>query len=412
MGPRVPGQGAGGRGGRARGVAGAGRPLRRAAGGVDRPRAASGSPAQRAAAWTRAARTNALPDRWIALGYRDNERRFAVLGKPIPDVLAVGPDPAAAGDPAAPLGAEAQWLVDFDRAVDRGMAFRIPLTLADAGGFDRLLVLGVRATGDGAEGARRLTGLLDAHHYTDGLALAAPGTPTNNTDDTRSAWSAAGDDAAAWPAQRARRRADRERLGRDAAGPGARARGRSAVTRGGCRRRGDRLRAQRARRAVAGDLGLHARPAHGGGVRRRARRGAGALPRGGHRGRLAAGAAGRPAALRRAGRDVAAPLAAARPARPRRAARAAAQRARGRVAGRAWRRPADRPRHRPRHRARRRRRDGAGVDALLVAGAGAARGRRRHVRARRAGAAAAAGARARARPGARAGGVHDRAWWV
>jgi hypothetical protein len=159
--------------------------------------AAAPAPPQRAGAWTRAARTNVLPDRWIALGYRGGARQFAVLGRPIPDTLALGPDPndAAAGDPAAPLGPAAQWLVDFDRAVERGMALRIPLGAASGGGLDRLLVLGVRATADGAEGARRLSALLDAHHYTDGLSLTPPGTPTNNTESVRSAWSPAGDQA-------------------------------------------------------------------------------------------------------------------------------------------------------------------------------------------------------------------------
>lgn len=161
--------------------------------------AAAENPPPRASAWTRAARTNVLPDRWIALGYRGGERRFAVLGKPIPDALALGPDPSdpAANDPAAPLGPAAQWLVDFERAVQNGMALRIPLAAADAGGLDRLVVLGVRATSDGAESARRLSALLDAHHYTDGLAVTAPGTPTNNTESVRSAWTAAGEDAAA-----------------------------------------------------------------------------------------------------------------------------------------------------------------------------------------------------------------------
>ena len=160
--------------------------------------AAAPAPPQRAGAWTRAARTNVLPDRWIALGYRAGARQFAVLGRPIPDAPALGPDPgdAAAGDPAAPLGAAAQWLVDFNRAVERGMALRIPLGVGSAGGLDRLVVLGVRATFDGTEGARRLTALLDAHHYTDELALTPPGTPTNNTETVRSAWTPAGDDAA------------------------------------------------------------------------------------------------------------------------------------------------------------------------------------------------------------------------
>src|SRR5205823_11923938 len=87
-------------------------------------------------------------------------------------------------------------LVDFDRAVERGMALRIPVGAADLEGFDRLVVLGVRPTTDGAESARRLSALLDAHHYTDGLALSPPGTPTNNTPSVRSAWTPTGDDPA------------------------------------------------------------------------------------------------------------------------------------------------------------------------------------------------------------------------
>jgi hypothetical protein len=160
--------------------------------------AAAAAPPQRAAAWTRAARTNVLPDRWIALGYHGGERRFAVLGRPIADSLALGPDPndLGAGDPAAPLGAAGQWLIDFNRAIEQGMALRIPLGEADRGGLDRLLVLGVRATADGTESARRLSVLLDAHHYTDGLALMPPGAPTNNTQSVRSAWTTAGDDPA------------------------------------------------------------------------------------------------------------------------------------------------------------------------------------------------------------------------
>ena len=160
--------------------------------------AAADAPPQRAAAWTRAARTNVLPDRWIVLGYRGGERRFAVLGRPIADTLVLGPDPndLGAGDPAAPLGSAAQWLLDFDRAVAGGMALRIPLAEADRGGLDRLLVLGLRATADGTESVRRLSALLDAHHYTDGLALVPPGVPTNNTQWVRSAWATAGDDPA------------------------------------------------------------------------------------------------------------------------------------------------------------------------------------------------------------------------
>src|SRR3954470_15999445 len=44
--------------------------------------AAAANPPPRTGVWNRAARTNVLPDRWIALGYRGTERRFAVLGRP------------------------------------------------------------------------------------------------------------------------------------------------------------------------------------------------------------------------------------------------------------------------------------------------------------------------------------------
>ena len=120
--------------------------------------AALADPPRRAESWTRAAETNVLPDRWIALGYRDGVRRFAALGGPIADRLKVGPDPQelADTDPAAPLGEGARWLVDFERAVQAGMALRIPLAGDDTAGLDRLVVLGVRPTSDAAEGARRI----------------------------------------------------------------------------------------------------------------------------------------------------------------------------------------------------------------------------------------------------------------
>ena len=122
-----------------------------------------------------------------------------MLGKPIPDALALGPDPndPAASDPAAPLGPAAQWLVDFDRALERGMALRIPLAAADAGGLDRLVVLGVRATSDGTESARRLSALLDAHHYTDGLALCRRARRRTTPSPCARRGRAAGEDPAA-----------------------------------------------------------------------------------------------------------------------------------------------------------------------------------------------------------------------
>ncbi|RZF27300.1 hypothetical protein EVC45_23280 [Paraburkholderia sp. UYCP14C] len=85
-------------------------------------------------------------------------------------------------------------MVDFDAALTAGMALRIPLTAAQrAGGFDRILVYGVRA-GD-SNASQTFSDRLTAHHYTDGFALVPQGSPTNNTPDASSAFSRKDPDA-------------------------------------------------------------------------------------------------------------------------------------------------------------------------------------------------------------------------
>jgi seryl-tRNA synthetase len=147
-----------------------------------------------------------LPDRWLALGYVEGRRLVTVLGPPIADTLAVGPDPSdrASPDSTAPLGEGGRWLLDFDRALEAGMALRIPLGADDVRrGLDRLIVVSVRASLDADKGARRLSDLLDAHHYTDGLGIVPAGTPTNNTPAARAGWSSSDDGyAASWRTER------------------------------------------------------------------------------------------------------------------------------------------------------------------------------------------------------------------
>lgn len=166
--------------------------------------AADAEPPLRSAPWTRAPSSAVLPERWIALGYREGARRFAALGRPIADTVVVGPDPgdAPGADPAALLGEAARWLLDFHEAVEAGMALRIRLG-ADDGGLDRLLVVGVRASSGAEDAARRLEELLEAHHFVDGLAVVSPGTPTNNASSTASGWRS-GDEghAASWRTER------------------------------------------------------------------------------------------------------------------------------------------------------------------------------------------------------------------
>ncbi|MGH9895526.1 MAG: hypothetical protein ACREA0_26785, partial [bacterium] len=132
---------------------------------------------RRAGSWTRAAQTSALPDRWVVIGYRGDDRVLPPeWGNPIPDSLPVGPAPSALiGEvPNDELGLDegARWLVDFNEAAKIGMGIRIRLKSANATqGFDRLVVLGVKASLDATASAQRLSELFDAHHYTRGASF-------------------------------------------------------------------------------------------------------------------------------------------------------------------------------------------------------------------------------------------------
>lgn len=135
--------------------------------------------------WTLAPFTNVLPERWIVIGYQGNAAGVVLgVGKPIDDSLAVGPAPDG---PGAAKDEGMRWMTDFQRAVDTGMALRIPLTGAQTRGFNRLVVLGLRSNLDPSSSSGRLADLLRAHHYTDGLELLPHGAPTNNTQDVKSA---------------------------------------------------------------------------------------------------------------------------------------------------------------------------------------------------------------------------------
>ena len=93
-----------------------------------------------------------------------------------------------------------RWLVDFHAAEDVGMAIRVPLTVDDMTfGFDTLVVTGLRATPEPADEAGALAALLDAHRYTEGLAVTPVGTPTNNSDSGPSGHAARLDPARTYP---------------------------------------------------------------------------------------------------------------------------------------------------------------------------------------------------------------------
>src|SRR5262245_11655025 len=149
------------------------------------------------AAWRHAPQARLMPDRWIAVLHSAGQVALTVTGKDIRRPLAVGPDPQAplpdvqteaaivSGEQLA-IDAGMKWMTEFNEAESAGMALRIPIPPATlAAGLDSLVVFGVARSLSVAETANQLADLLDAHHYTDGLAFVRPGTPTNNSDDRR-----------------------------------------------------------------------------------------------------------------------------------------------------------------------------------------------------------------------------------
>lgn len=154
-----------------------------------------------AAAWRHPPQARLLPDRWIAVLHSGGQVALTATSKDVKRPLNVGPNPQApppdAQTEAAIVRGEQlaidpgmKWLTDFNEAELSGMALRIaipPATLT--AGLDSLVVFGVVSPLNITDTSTQLADLLDAHHYTDGLAFVRPGTPTNNTDNRRAGYS-------------------------------------------------------------------------------------------------------------------------------------------------------------------------------------------------------------------------------
>jgi hypothetical protein len=152
-------------------------------------------PPRKSESWTRPVRATALPDRWVAIGFRGRVALFRKWGTAIPDSLATTPTPDPNVDPnevadlpvdAVPGDDPMRWVVDYDAAVEVGMAITVtdadlPGAASLRGGLDRLVVFGVDWTLTPEAAAARLEALLDAHRVSDGLSFVPQGTPTNNT---------------------------------------------------------------------------------------------------------------------------------------------------------------------------------------------------------------------------------------
>jgi len=157
-------------------------------------------------AWSRAPRTRVLPDRFVVLLYQGETMVKEVVGNPIPDELILGPEPLdlvanadqedvedsfVTVDGQLTFGANFDWASNFDRAIELGMGFRIPISGAAAlHGYDKIVVLGVMASADAAAGQGMVETLLSNHHHSpNGLTLLRQGTATNNMDGQGSGYS-------------------------------------------------------------------------------------------------------------------------------------------------------------------------------------------------------------------------------
>lgn len=147
-------------------------------------------------AWSRAPRTKVLPDKFVVMLYEGNAIVREEIGRLIPDELIVGPEPLEPEesfenkDGKLLFGEAFNWTSDFDKAVQLGMGFKIPLTASQAAqGFDKILVLGLYLSADETESKGLLEELIENHHYSPkGFSLVLQGTPTNNTEQEGSGY--------------------------------------------------------------------------------------------------------------------------------------------------------------------------------------------------------------------------------
>lgn len=147
-------------------------------------------------AWSRAPRTDVMPDKFVVLLYEGATKVKEIVGTQIPDELFVGPDPFDAKkafqtkDTKLGFGDAFDWTSDFDKAIALGLGFRIPLVGQQVTkGFDRIIVLGLSLSVTEADTQKMVETLIDNHHYSPkGFSIVPQGAPTNNTDQNGSGY--------------------------------------------------------------------------------------------------------------------------------------------------------------------------------------------------------------------------------
>jgi hypothetical protein len=128
-----------------------------------------------------------MPDKWTVYGFDAGALLFTATGKPVPKTLPVSALRPKADGERPPDEVPREWLVEFDTAVEVGMALSIHLDEAEPT-IDQLFVLGVSGDGDSGASADRVADALNAHALRGALEFIPPRAPTNNTADALSAW--------------------------------------------------------------------------------------------------------------------------------------------------------------------------------------------------------------------------------
>lgn len=149
--------------------------------------------------WTRAARTQALPDRFVVTLFANGKSVHEQTGQVIPDTVYLGPDPMATEQAFTKKGdeiifqEEIAWLQNFDKAVANGLGMKVklkPSMFSANGSIDRITVFGVMHSADPESGKKIVENLVENHRFSSkGLSFLPQGTPTNNTETESSGYS-------------------------------------------------------------------------------------------------------------------------------------------------------------------------------------------------------------------------------
>lgn len=153
--------------------------------------------------WTKAAEAIALPDKFVAVLSNGSAKRTVAFTRAVKDHLPTSVDPSLTGEDQIKkdddgnliINEDLQWMTDFDKAVDAGMATKIDLSQQEAtSGFEKIFVTGIKFSSNETDGKELLEKLLTDHFYSkNGFGLLRQGTPTNNTGDAAAGYTVSDD---------------------------------------------------------------------------------------------------------------------------------------------------------------------------------------------------------------------------